>query len=157
MFFYRHRLLPLRNRSAWTPQTALKLPHTFAALGNLDCTTELARFLLVEPSLKTWISSRSCQFIASVVAAVSKKRKRTSFNVSKHHLFRTSAMSDSDRPRRSRFDQTEPEAKRTSRFDRRSRSPAQRDSRDRERSPLNQDNGAESKGPAADPAAAAGK
>lgn len=66
-------------------------------------------------------------------------------------------MSDSERPRRSRFDQTEPEPKRASRFDRRSRSPTQRDSRDRERSPLNQDNGAESKGPAADPAAAAGK
>ncbi|KKA26642.1 hypothetical protein TD95_002633 [Thielaviopsis punctulata] len=45
-------------------------------------------------------------------------------------------MADSEhRPKRSRFDQTEPETKRASRFDRRSRSPTSRRSEGRERSP----------------------
>lgn len=64
--------------------------------------------------------------------------------------------------KRSRFDQTEPEPKRSSRFDRRSRSPSSRsaDVR-RSRSPLGQRTpfspGSEGKSTPLDPAAAAGK
>ncbi|KAL8758809.1 MAG: hypothetical protein Q9199_001220 [Rusavskia elegans] len=77
-------------------------------------------------------------------------------------------MADDERrsSKRSRFDQTEPEPKRSSRFDRRSRSPSRRESEtQRSRSPLAPTKSmspaaAESVGPkafAADPAAAAGK
>ncbi len=73
------------------------------------------------------------------------------------------AMDDSERrsTKRSRFDQTEPEPRR-SRFDRRSRSPPARkpdSGHDRERSPLSRprDDPADSKSPPVDPAAAAGK
>ena len=64
--------------------------------------------------------------------------------------------------KRSRFDQTEPDVKRTSRFDRRSRSPASRASESqRSRSPLLPKTpfspGAESKKSPLDPAAAAGR
>lgn len=63
-------------------------------------------------------------------------------------------MSDSEpRVKRSRFDQTEPEPKRASRFDRRSRSPPSRRSETRDRSPIAKE-GEEAKA-AADPAAAA--
>ena len=72
-------------------------------------------------------------------------------------------MDDTERRsvKRSRFDQTEPEPRR-SRFDRRSRSPPARkpdSGRDRERSPLSRprDTPADSKSPPVDPAAAAGK
>ncbi|KAL8694332.1 MAG: hypothetical protein Q9224_003585 [Gallowayella concinna] len=73
-------------------------------------------------------------------------------------------MEDERRSKRSRFDQTEPETKRSSRFDRRSRSPSRRDSETkRSRSPLASSKSmspgaAETSGPkafAADPAAAA--
>lgn len=66
-------------------------------------------------------------------------------------------MADSERPaaKRSRFDQTEPEPKRASRFDRRSRSPPSKRSEGRERSPIKQDDGDEKK-PPVDAAAAAG-
>ncbi|KAL3960093.1 hypothetical protein ACCO45_005210 [Purpureocillium lilacinum] len=68
-------------------------------------------------------------------------------------------MSDADRPapKRSRFDQMEPEPKRPSRFDRRSRSPPARRTPDaRDRSPLPRDASAEAKkSPSVDPAAAA--
>ncbi|AEO71625.1 uncharacterized protein THITE_2171661, partial [Thermothielavioides terrestris NRRL 8126] len=70
-------------------------------------------------------------------------------------------MDDAERrgAKRSRFDQTEPEPRR-SRFDRRSRSPPARkpdSNRDRERSPLSrpQDSPSASKSPSVDPAAAA--
>ncbi|KAL8968240.1 MAG: hypothetical protein Q9183_002557 [Haloplaca sp. 2 TL-2023] len=77
-------------------------------------------------------------------------------------------MADEERrsSKRSRFDQTEPEPKRSSRFDRRSRSPSRRESEvRRSRSPLTpgtalSPGAAEGSGPkafAADPAAAAGK
>ncbi|KAG7294262.1 hypothetical protein NEMBOFW57_004332 [Staphylotrichum longicolle] len=72
-------------------------------------------------------------------------------------------MDDAERrsAKRSRFDQTEPEPRR-SRFDRRSRSPPARkpdSGRDRERSPLSRprDTPTDSKSPPVDPAAAAGK
>ena len=72
-------------------------------------------------------------------------------------------MEDTERrsEKRSRFDQTEPEPRR-SRFDRRSRSPPPRKpdfGRDRERSPLSRprDAPADAKSPPVDPAAAAGK
>jgi hypothetical protein len=54
-------------------------------------------------------------------------------------------MDDSEKRtvKRSRFDQTEPEPKRTSRFDRRSRSPSSRPSETRERSPLSRDGASE--------------
>jgi hypothetical protein len=73
-------------------------------------------------------------------------------------------MDDAERrsTKRSRFDQTEPETKRASRFDRRSRSPPARkpdSGRDRERSPISRSRDSEpasSKSPI-DPAAAAGK
>lgn len=79
---------------------------------------------------------------------------------------------DERRTKRSRFDQTEAprerrdnheESRRSSRFDRRSRSPSIRDSRSaRSRSPLGREtlspgSGSEGKKPVADPAAAAGK
>lgn len=66
-------------------------------------------------------------------------------------------MDDSERrtTKRSRFDQTEPEPKRASRFDRRSRSPSARRSEGRDRSPLGED-GAEAKKSPVDAAAAAG-
>ena len=73
-------------------------------------------------------------------------------------------MADEERKssKRSRFDQTEPDVKRTSRFDRRSRSPTSRVSESqRSRSPLVPKTpfspGAESKKSPLDPAAAAGK
>ena len=73
-------------------------------------------------------------------------------------------MADEERKssKRSRFDQTEPDVKRTSRFDRRSRSPTSRASESqRSRSPLISKTpfspGAESKKSPLDPAAAAGK
>lgn len=67
-------------------------------------------------------------------------------------------MEDSERRtvKRSRFDQTEPEPKRASRFDRRSRSPPTRRSEGRDRSPLAQDGPSEAKGSPVDAAAAAG-
>lgn len=69
-------------------------------------------------------------------------------------------MEDSERRsvKRSRFDQTEPEPKRASRFDRRSRSPPRRQETARERSPLSKARNSstpDSKSPL-DPAAAAG-
>ncbi|PHH65119.1 hypothetical protein CDD81_3250 [Ophiocordyceps australis] len=56
-------------------------------------------------------------------------------------------MADAERPagKRSRFDQMEPEPRRASRFDRRSRSPPSRRTEARERSPLSSDGGAEVK------------
>lgn len=69
---------------------------------------------------------------------------------------------DERRPKRSRFDQTEPEPRRHSRFDRRSRSPSSRQSETtRTRSPLSREPrspGADAlkKPTATDPAAAAG-
>ena len=73
-------------------------------------------------------------------------------------------MADEERKssKRSRFDQTEPDVKRTSRFDRRSRSPTSRASESqRSRSPLVSKTpfspGAESKKSPLDPAAAAGR
>ncbi|QPG94587.1 hypothetical protein C2857_006441 [Epichloe festucae Fl1] len=65
-------------------------------------------------------------------------------------------MDDSERrtTKRSRFDQTEPEPKRASRFDRRSRSPSARRSEGRDRSPLGED-GAEARKSPVDAAAAA--
>lgn len=71
-------------------------------------------------------------------------------------------MADEDRrPKRSRFDQTEPEPRRPSRFDRRSRSPSSRQSETtRTRSPLSREARSPSAGTpknsASDPAAAAG-
>jgi hypothetical protein len=72
-------------------------------------------------------------------------------------------MEDSERrtAKRSRFDQTEPEPKRASRFDRRSRSPPTRRSEGRDRSPRRsppaQDGGpSEGKASPVDAAAAAG-
>lgn len=72
-------------------------------------------------------------------------------------------MADAEpRPKRSRFDQTEPEPRRTSRFDRRSRSPpSQKSEPGRDRSPLPRadDEAKKSEEPstaALDPAAAAG-
>lgn len=72
-------------------------------------------------------------------------------------------MADEDhRPKRSRFDQTEPEPRRPSRFDRRSRSPPSRRSETRTRSPLSREPGSPAtdsarKSGSADPAAAAGR
>lgn len=73
-------------------------------------------------------------------------------------------MADEERKvsKRSRFDQTEPDVKRTSRFDRRSRSPTSRNSEtQRSRSPLAPKTpfspGAEDRKTPLDPAAAAGK
>lgn len=73
-------------------------------------------------------------------------------------------MAEEDRKgsKRSRFDQTEPDVKRTSRFDRRSRSPISRTSEPRRsRSPLAAKTpfspGAEDRKTPLDPAAAAGK
>ena len=74
-------------------------------------------------------------------------------------------MADDERrsSKRSRFDQTEPEVKRTSRFDRRSRSPSNRNADlKRSRSPLTKDKalsprGEEKKSTGLDPAAAAGE
>ena len=73
-------------------------------------------------------------------------------------------MADEERKtsKRSRFDQTEPDVKRTSRFDRRSRSPTSRKSdTQRSRSPLASKTpfspGAENRKAPSDPAAAAGK
>lgn len=74
-------------------------------------------------------------------------------------------MADEERrtAKRSRFDQTEPEVKRSSRFDRRSRSPTSRTSETRRsRSPIARERvlspGSEEKKKAAlDPAAAAGE
>jgi hypothetical protein len=71
-------------------------------------------------------------------------------------------MEDTDRRKRSRFDQTEPEPKRASRFDRRSRSPpAKKHDTGRDRSPVSSSKTRESATPDAkspvDPAAAAGK
>ena len=74
-------------------------------------------------------------------------------------------MDDAERrsAKRSRFDQTEPEPKRVSRFDRRSRSPPARkpdSGRDRDRSPLSKPRDSttpDSTKPTVDPAAAAGK
>ncbi|KAL1890558.1 hypothetical protein Cpir12675_005340 [Ceratocystis pirilliformis] len=64
-------------------------------------------------------------------------------------------MADSEhRPKRSRFDQTEPEPKRASRFSNRSRSPVSRRSENRERSPQSIKDDAKPE-TAADPAAAA--
>ncbi|KOS23224.1 Uncharacterized protein ESCO_003586 [Escovopsis weberi] len=57
--------------------------------------------------------------------------------------------------KRSRFDQTEPEPKRASRFDRRSRSPPARRDEARERSPLPKENFADTKRSPIDAAAAA--
>lgn len=67
-------------------------------------------------------------------------------------------MADADRPggKRSRFDQTEPEPRKPSRFDRRSRSPPSRRSEARERSSLAKDAPSETSKPSVDPAAAAG-
>lgn len=67
-------------------------------------------------------------------------------------------MEDAERRtvKRSRFDQTEPEPKRASRFDRRSRSPPGRRSEGRERSPLPKDGTSETKKAPIDAAAAAG-
>lgn len=69
-------------------------------------------------------------------------------------------MANAERPtgKRSRFDQMEPEPKRSSRFDRRSRSPPARRSEARERSPLRQDGPPEPrKSPSAAAAAAAAR
>ena len=71
--------------------------------------------------------------------------------------------SDSRSSKRSRFDQTEPEVKRSSRFDRRSRSPSNRHSESRRsRSPIARAKSTsidveDKKKPGLDPAAAAGK
>ncbi|UKZ54711.1 hypothetical protein TrVGV298_008523 [Trichoderma virens] len=55
-------------------------------------------------------------------------------------------MEDSERrPKRSRFDQTEPEPRRASRFDRRSRSPPTRRHEGRDRSPLSKEESSETK------------
>ncbi|KAK5997042.1 hypothetical protein PT974_02393 [Cladobotryum mycophilum] len=66
-------------------------------------------------------------------------------------------MDDSERrtTKRSRFDQTEPETKRASRFDRRSRSPPARRSEARDRSPLSRESPSETKKPQVDAAVAA--
>ncbi|RFU80979.1 hypothetical protein TARUN_1264 [Trichoderma arundinaceum] len=65
-------------------------------------------------------------------------------------------MEDSERrTKRSRFDQTEPEPRRPSRFDRRSRSPPTRRHEGRDRSPLPKDDSSETKKPPVDAAAAA--
>ncbi|KAL7795219.1 hypothetical protein V8C37DRAFT_374883 [Trichoderma ceciliae] len=65
-------------------------------------------------------------------------------------------MEDSERrTKRSRFDQTEPEPRRASRFDRRSRSPTTRRHEGRDRSPLPKDDSSEIKKPPVDAAAAA--
>ncbi|KAL7944381.1 hypothetical protein V8C42DRAFT_326639 [Trichoderma barbatum] len=65
-------------------------------------------------------------------------------------------MDDSERrTKRSRFDQTEPEPRRASRFDRRSRSPPTRRHEGRDRSPLPKEDGSETKKPPVDAAAAA--
>ncbi|KAG6032633.1 hypothetical protein E4U41_007181 [Claviceps citrina] len=66
-------------------------------------------------------------------------------------------MDDSERrtTKRSRFDQTEPEPKRTSRFDRRSRSPPTRRSEGRDRSPLGEEETEAKKSPVDAAAAAA--
>ncbi|KID91530.1 KH domain protein [Metarhizium guizhouense ARSEF 977] len=66
-------------------------------------------------------------------------------------------MEDSERrtAKRSRFDQTEPEPKRASRFDRRSRSPPTRRPEGRDRSPLGHDSPSDAKGSPVDAAAAA--
>ncbi|KAL6808985.1 hypothetical protein GGI42DRAFT_316904 [Trichoderma sp. SZMC 28013] len=65
-------------------------------------------------------------------------------------------MEDSERrPKRSRFDQTEPEPRRASRFDRRSRSPPTRRHEGRDRSPLPKEEDSETKKPPVDAAAAA--
>ncbi|KAJ4859137.1 hypothetical protein T069G_07404 [Trichoderma breve] len=65
-------------------------------------------------------------------------------------------MEDSERrPKRSRFDQTEPEPRRASRFDRRSRSPPTRRHEGRDRSPLSKEDDSETKKPPVDAAAAA--
>lgn len=73
-------------------------------------------------------------------------------------------MADEERrsSKRSRFDQTEPEVKRSSRFDRRSRSPTSRHTESRRsRSPVVQKSSfsslEEKKSSAVDPTAAAGK
>lgn len=74
-------------------------------------------------------------------------------------------MADEERrsSKRSRFDQTEPEPKRSTRFDRRSRSPVDRESDSkRSRSPINKDTPlspttTERKKSGLDPAAAAGE
>lgn len=72
-------------------------------------------------------------------------------------------MADDERrtSKRSRFDQTEPEVKRSSRFDRRSRSPTDRQTESRRsRSPVVSKSSfspSEEKKGAADPAAAAGR
>lgn len=80
-----------------------------------------------------------------------------------HPLRVAVAMDDTERrsAKRSRFDQTEPEPRR-SRFDRRSRSPPARkpdSGRERDRSPLSKprDDPTDSKSPPVDPAAAAGE
>jgi len=73
-------------------------------------------------------------------------------------------MEDTERRKRSRFDQTEPEPKRVSRFDRRSRSPpARKHDTGRDRSPISSKardsatpDAKDAKSPV-DPAAAAGK
>ncbi|KAF4512371.1 hypothetical protein G6O67_001521 [Ophiocordyceps sinensis] len=66
-------------------------------------------------------------------------------------------MADADRPagKRSRFDQTEPEPRKSSRFDRRSRSPPTRRFEARERSPLSKDTASQSNKSPIDAAAAA--
>lgn len=70
-------------------------------------------------------------------------------------------MEDTERRKRSRFDQTEPEPKRASRFDRRSRSPpAKRNDTGRDRSPISskaRDSATPDAKSPVDPAAAAGK
>ena len=67
-------------------------------------------------------------------------------------------MSDTDKPaKRSRFDQTEPEPRKASRFDRRSRSPPTRRPEPRDRSPLPEaQETSEPRDPTAGAAAAAG-
>ncbi|KAF4582043.1 hypothetical protein GQ602_006667 [Ophiocordyceps camponoti-floridani] len=67
-------------------------------------------------------------------------------------------MADDDRygGKRSRFDQTEPDSRRSSRFDRRSRSPSARRVEARDRSPIARDGApSEARSPPVDPAAAA--
>ncbi|PFH61435.1 hypothetical protein XA68_17421 [Ophiocordyceps unilateralis] len=66
-------------------------------------------------------------------------------------------MADDDRynGKRSRFDQTEPDSRRSSRFDRRSRSPPTRRAEARDRSPLARDGASESRKSPIDAAAAA--
>lgn len=59
--------------------------------------------------------------------------------------------------KRSRFDQTEPDQPRKTRFDRRSQSPAARERRERSRSPIKSPNDAGSVDPAAAAMAAAAK